>query len=83
MTISAADRAAICRLDVEWAKDQMFRRTGTRFHDSHTETTGAPMTADENALYALHRMRLLVGNKRQARASRGWINRLGLPLGFR
>jgi hypothetical protein len=69
---SDADRAAIKRLDVAWAmrcaeaEGRPFKAAKSKYYDRHDN-------AETVALMALRGMRIHVGNKKEARASKVWL----------
>ena len=57
-------------LDVRAAQAHMGRTTGTPFVAASSEVNGKFYSADENALIALHKMRLHIGSPAEIEASK-------------
>ena len=72
------ERLKIRKLDVQWVHQDFEQKSGQPFVAGPSSVMGKWSSADENALMALHKMRLVVGNKAEARASREWLRAEGL-----
>lgn len=77
LRVDAATKAAIRRLDVRWACAHA-QAIGRPFFPARSEVTGQMCSAEDVALLALHKLRLHVGNKREARVSRAWLAERGV-----
>lgn len=75
--------AAVRRLDVAWMQAFNTHVTGGPFKAARSEVTGEWFESDEIALITLHQVRMIVGNKKEARESREWLRALGLKGAFR
>lgn len=73
-----ATRAAVRRLDVEYAMRYMIEQTGRPFRAARSDVTGQWMTAEEVTLVSLHKMRTTVGSKRERIESTAWLRQRGL-----
>lgn len=71
--ITPADRARIRALDIAWMMAWAKAFDGRGFYDSYSGATGMPAPAEYGALSALHKLRVVVGNKKQARESTDWL----------
>src|SRR5262245_4130109 len=60
-------------LDVKAAQAHMARTTGTRFVAAPSEVDGRFYSADENALIALHKLRVVMGSPDEIEASKAWL----------
>jgi hypothetical protein len=60
-------------LDVQAAQAHMLQTTGNPFLPTHSEVDGKFYTGDENALFALHKMRTQFGTPPEIEASRAWL----------
>ena len=65
-------------LDVKAAQVHMRRTTGTAFVAAPSEVNGKFYPADDNALNALHKMRLHMSLPAEIAASKAWLRGQGL-----
>lgn len=76
--MAPATRAAVRRLDVEYAMSYMVEQTGRPFTAAKSDVTGQWMSAEEVTLMSLHKMRTKIGSKRERIESTAWLRQCGL-----
>lgn len=76
--MAPATRAAVRRLDVEYAMRYMIEQTGRPITAARSDATGQWMSAEEVALMSLHKLRTTVGSKRERIESTAWLRQRGL-----
>ena len=65
-------------LDVQAAQAHIQQTAGTPFVPGRSEVNGRFYTGDQNALIALHKMRLHMGSPAEIEASKAWLRAQGL-----